>query len=86
MNHRSNQDNKGFLAFLLSISTDSNNYGDLFEPAYHRLGPLAPDEMYGFVPAVILGGPNTLEHLHKLKAVEHLILLCQVASLQGYDQ
>jgi len=77
---------KGFPAFLLSISTDSNNYGDLFEPAYQRLGPLAPDEMYGFVPAIMLGGPNTLEHLAKLKAVEHLILLSQLASLQGYDQ
>ncbi len=77
---------KGFPAFLLSISTDSNNYGDLFEPAYHRLGPLAPDEMYGFVPAVMLGGPNTLEHLAKLKAVEHLTLLSQIADLQGYNQ
>jgi hypothetical protein len=47
----------------------------LFERAYRLLGPLAHDEMYGFVPAAALGGPRRLDHLQKVKAVEHLTLL-----------
>jgi len=83
--HTGEQLSKGFPAFLLSISFDSNNYGDLFEPALQNLGPLAPDEMYGFVPAVMLGGSNTVDHLAKLKAPEHLILLSKITPLQAYD-
>ncbi|WP_246765815.1 T6SS immunity protein Tdi1 domain-containing protein, partial [Pseudomonas syringae] len=43
------------------------------------------DEMYGFVPALMLGGPSSLDHLEKLKAVEHLMLLSQLAELQPYS-
>jgi hypothetical protein len=41
--------------------------------------------MYGFVPALVFGGPDTLDHLENLKAVEHLILLSQLAELEPYD-
>jgi hypothetical protein len=71
--------------FLLSTDVDSNDYGDLFKPAKKKLGPLRPDEMYGFVPALMFGGPDTLDHLEKVKAVEHLILLSQITELQPYS-
>ncbi|MGE8339369.1 GAD-like domain-containing protein [Pseudomonas laurylsulfatiphila] len=71
--------------FLLSRNVDSNDYGDLFQPAKKKLGTLRHDEMYGFVPALMFGGPDTLDHLEKVKAVEHLILLSQITELQPYS-
>ncbi|MEQ7919399.1 GAD-like domain-containing protein [Xanthomonas sp. WHRI 1810A] len=79
------QMDKGLRSFLLSRQVDSNDYGDLFKPATQKLGVLRHDEMYGFVPALMLGGRDTLQHLEKVKAVEHLILLSQLAELQPYD-
>jgi hypothetical protein len=71
--------------FLLSMDVDTNDYGDLFKPAKKKLGPLRHDEMYGFVPALMLAGPDTLDHLEKVKAVEHLTLLSQITELQPYS-
>ena len=50
----------------------------LFQRALKNLGPLAHDEMYGFVPALAMGGPCRLDHLKKVKAVEHLMFLAQL--------
>jgi len=50
----------------------------LFGRALELLGPLAHDEMYGFVPALALGGPCRLDHLQKVKAAEHLMFLAQL--------
>jgi len=50
----------------------------LFDRAEKLLGPLAHDEMYGFVPALALGGSCRLDHLKKVKAVEHLMFLAQL--------
>jgi hypothetical protein len=33
----------------------------------------------------MFGGPDTLDHLEKVKAVEHLTLLSQIAELQRYS-
>ena len=71
--------------FLLSMDVDTNDYGDLFKLAKKKLGTLHHDEMFGFVPALMLGGPDTLDHLEKVKAVEHLTLLSQIAELQPYS-
>ena len=79
------QMDKGFQSFLFSVGVDSNDYGDLFKPAKKKLGTLGHDEMYGFVPALMFGGPDTLDHLEKVKAVEHLTLLSQITELQPYS-
>jgi hypothetical protein len=76
---------KGLRSFILSRNVGSNDYGDLFKPAKKKLGTLRHDEMYGFVPALVFGGPDTLDHLEKVKAVEHLTLLSQIAELQPYS-
>lgn len=64
---------------------EENDFADLFTPALKKLGRLAPDEMYGFVPALALGGTATLEHLQKVKAVEHLVFLAQLSELRVMD-
>ncbi|EKT4521065.1 DUF1851 domain-containing protein [Pseudomonas putida] len=76
---------KGFPTFLLSIDYDTNDYGELFKPAKKKLGTLRHDEMYGFVPALMLGGPSQVEHLEKVKAVEHLLFLSQLTELEPYS-
>ena len=53
-----------------------------FKAAKQRLGRLNRDEMYGFVPALALGGPADVSHLEKVKAVEHLVLLAQLDELK----
>lgn len=47
----------------------------LFERARSKLGPLDPHEIYGFQPAIVLGGSFLLENLVKVKANVHLTLL-----------
>jgi hypothetical protein len=54
----------------------------LFERALEKLGPLDHDTMYGFVPALALGGEPKLERLQKLDAHVHLNILSQVTELQ----
>lgn len=54
----------------------------LFAPALEKLGRLKFDEMYAFVPALALGGPRTLAQLQKVKAIEQLIVLAQLAPLR----
>lgn len=51
----------------------------IFDRALKKLGPLAPDEMYGFEPAIVLGGKMLLENLVKLKLDQHLRILRQLA-------
>lgn len=61
----------------------------LFDRALAKLGPLAPDEMYGFEPALVAGGKPRLEFLHRVKLDQHLTLLRQLAApslpLSGMD-
>ena len=66
--------------FFATISKDDMEEEDLdekplFEPAMAKLGPLDADEMYGFVPALAIGGAPKLENLQKVKVIEHLTFL-----------
>ncbi|HEV7994558.1 MAG TPA: GAD-like domain-containing protein [Gemmatimonadaceae bacterium] len=45
---------------------------DLFKIARKKLGSLSPDEMYGLVPPVSLGGEITPENLQKVDLRRHL--------------
>jgi hypothetical protein len=58
------------------------NEKPLFERALKKLGPLDHDTMYGFVPALALGGEPRLENLQKLDAHVHLDILSQVTERQ----
>ncbi|WNG41391.1 DUF1851 domain-containing protein [Archangium violaceum] len=52
----------------------------LFERALKKLGPLAPDEIYGFEPALVAGGKNRLENLRKVNLFAHLAILRELAA------
>lgn len=72
-------------AFFSSSNKSRFNLKDeggkpLFDRAVERLGKLAPDEMYGFEPALVLGGPMRLENLFKVKIDVHLTILRQLAA------
>ncbi|PIB11583.1 GAD-like domain-containing protein [Vibrio rotiferianus CAIM 577 = LMG 21460] len=47
----------------------------LFERALEKLGPLAENEMYAFVPATCLDGKWLLENLQKVDITTHLEML-----------
>ena len=56
---------------------DLSDHSPNFADALKKLGPLHPNEMYGFVPVLPLGGTRDLEHLQKLDAFAHLSILRQ---------
>ncbi|MDU8432287.1 GAD-like domain-containing protein [Pseudomonas syringae pv. actinidifoliorum] len=74
----------GVKVFFLSMNPEVINVADLFEPALEKLGRLDSDEMYGFVPAITLGGSMELKNLQKVKVFEHLDLLSQLSPLQDW--
>ena len=49
----------------------------MFLQALAKLGPVAADEMYTFVPALVLGGADDVDHLKKVKMREQLLFLAQ---------
>ncbi|EPM60566.1 hypothetical protein A262_07934 [Pseudomonas syringae pv. actinidiae ICMP 19073] len=79
------QMDKRFQNFLLSSEVEYNDFDDLFQPAKKKLGTLSHDEMYGFVPAVMLGGSDALDNLKKVNSVEYLVFLSQLSDLETYD-
>ena len=52
---------------------------DKFIEAKERLGELAYDECYGYVPILAAGGPEKVENLQKLKLREHILIISQLA-------
>ena len=58
---------------------------DMHPPALAKLGPLAPGEIYGHVPAIALGGDNEFDNLQKVRAREYLGLLVQSQPLELFD-
>lgn len=61
-----------------SLDFDDNHGKPLFQRALAKLGPVAEDEMYAFEPALCIGGKADLEHMVKVKMVEHLRTLDQL--------
>lgn len=74
----------GVKAFFSGMNARSNDFGDMFEAAVEELGRLKPDEMYGFVPALALGGPIEFNNLQKVKTIEHLEFLSQLTPLTDW--
>jgi hypothetical protein len=61
-----------------SSGLDSVLRKDLFDGALDRLGPPDPDQLYGFVPALALGGVEEPAALERMRAQEHLSILLQL--------
>jgi hypothetical protein len=47
-------------------------------------GPLNPDEIYGYVPALALGGDTRSARIERVKAREHLAILAHLAPIQNW--
>jgi hypothetical protein len=74
-------------SFLMSLQKRLVDFSDddgkrLFARARKQLGQLAADEMYGFEPALALGGEPALENLEKVKILPHLAILLELAPLR----
>ncbi len=48
-----------------------------YQAARTHLGEPAFDECFGYVPLLALGGPETVDHLQKVKLREHIYLISQ---------
>lgn len=61
-----------------SLDQEDSQQKLLFDRALATLGQLRADEMYGFEPALALGGPAKLENLRKVKTIPHFAILAQL--------
>ncbi|HSI56362.1 MAG TPA: T6SS immunity protein Tdi1 domain-containing protein [Ideonella sp.] len=68
--------------FVSICDRKENVFGAPLSPALRKLSRPKAEEIYGFVPALALGGPSKFENLEKLKIVEHLVFLAQLSALQ----
>lgn len=56
--------------------------GEMLLPqAIERLGELGPGEIYGFVPAIRLGGDYKAHNLQKMDALAHMLFLAQIGGV-----
>ena len=65
-----------------AIDYDDFNDEPLFERALNIYGELEHDEMYGFEPALVIGGVPKLENLRKVKILDHLSILAELEPMQ----
>lgn len=72
---------KAFLIGLL-LQDDLDLISKSFDLATERLGRLARGEVFGYVPALQLGGRETVEDLQKVSAIEHMHFLAQLEPLK----
>lgn len=70
--------------FFAFQSPEDNDFEGFFEKASTELGALKYDEIYGFFPAFTLGGMLEFKNLKKVKDVEHLLFLAQLAPMQQF--
>lgn len=68
-----------FMSDIERFDIEDINDKLLFDPALKKLGPLAPDEVYGFEPALVAGGNLHVDNLAKLNMNIHLSILRQMA-------
>ena len=50
---------------------------EMFPALVSKLGRLAEDECYGYVPALALGGDNDIDKVERVKFVPYIDLICQ---------
>ena len=67
---------------LFSVDKDGN---DLHGPALAKFGPLAPGEMYGFFPAIAMGGDFVLRNVRKVRAREYHATLAALGELKYFQ-
>ncbi|WP_277850716.1 GAD-like domain-containing protein [Moellerella wisconsensis] len=58
---------------------EGHNKKGLFEKSVKKLGPLGDNEIFGFEPALTLGGELDIKYIQKVDARIHLSILSQLA-------
>ena len=70
---------RGIIFYITPKTMDmSDDRGRMFSRARRRLGLLKPDEIYGFVPAPMLGGPIVEANLQRVSGPEHMAMLAEL--------
>lgn len=69
---------KYFLKYLDDEYVYENFDLDLYREAIAKYGQLAYDECFGFVPLLALGGFKDVDHMDKVKVLEHIYLMYQL--------
>ncbi|MEB6666199.1 DUF1851 domain-containing protein [Acinetobacter vivianii] len=80
------EEDEGDLLIRVFISSKEKRFLDqkdyknkpLFDRAVKKYGVLKPNEMFGFEPALILGGEAKLENVRKLPIISHLQFLASL--------
>ena len=54
-----------------------------YKEAVEKLGRLEHDECFGYVPLLGLGGPESVDHLKKVKPREHIEIITQLVGKIG---
>ena len=76
---------QNFKVFFRNLAYDSflskTLHWEPYPAARDRLGEPAFDECFGYVPLLALGGPETVDHLEKVKLREHIALIGQLTGL-----
>jgi len=65
---------------------DSNTKKPLFNQAVKKFGALKENEVFGFEPALFLGGEQTLDKLNKLDLQTHLSILADFGHREFIDE
>ena len=52
----------------------------IYDSAMAACGPLDSDEIYGFEPAIVAGGQTHVKNLAKVKTIQHLLILRELAT------
>jgi len=50
---------------------------EMFPTLVSKLGRLAEDECYGYVPALALGGDNDVDKIQRVKSIPYIDFMCQ---------
>lgn len=58
---------------------------DSYAPAVKRLGQPEFYECFGYVPLLVLGGPERVEDLQRVKMREHVLIISQLAGPLAFD-
>ncbi|WOC28318.1 DUF1851 domain-containing protein [Pseudoalteromonas sp. N1230-9] len=76
-----------FFGFLDTASHDFKDEAGnvLFESCIKKFGALAPNEMFGFEPSLIVGGEANFDNINKVNIFVHLSILAQFGQIEVLD-
>ena len=74
------------VAAISSLPDEVSSHDDweLFDAALAKFGPIGEGQIYGFVPALVLGGSPVIENVRKLDGPVHLSILSQMSPFATY--